>query len=112
MELIVELLVLMGLHLYSDLVLQPESISTAKHERKSVLVLHCLLYTVPFAVVFWNLPFIAVVFSSHFIIDLLSSNISHYFYGKGKLRRCADVICIDQALHYAVLFIAYYYFAR
>jgi len=98
------------LHLFADIALQPEGMSTIKYKYRHVLVLHCLIYTIPFAIFFHNLPFLSAIFSSHFIIDLLSSKASHYFYKKVKLRRCADVICIDQALHYTVLFILYYLF--
>ena len=67
------------------------------------LVIHCLVYSIPF-IFFFGLDFAAVAFTSHLLIDFISSKITKYLWNKGERHWFFVVIGLDQALHLTVLF--------
>ena len=78
-------------HCIGDYVLQTDFLAKTKGTNLYHLFVHCVLYLVPFAIVFgvdWKL---GVLFVSHFIIDIL----------KAKYQKIRYVT--DQVLHYLIL---------
>jgi hypothetical protein len=76
-------------HLIGDYVLQIDYIANTKKTIPYHLVVHCLLYCVPFYLIFnlsWQL---AVIFISHLIVDYLKCHKKISYFA-------------DQLLHYAV----------
>lgn len=81
-------LLLVMCHCIGDYVLQNDFLAKTKGTNLYHLFVHCILYLVPFAVVFgvdWRL---LILFASHFIIDL----------SKAKQRNMNYIE--DQILHY------------
>ena len=81
-------------HLLGDYVLQIDFISKTKADNNYHLLVHCLLYTLPFYIITgldWRL---IVLFIIHIIID--------YRKCKGKIDYVADQIC-----HYCVIIMVY-----
>lgn len=78
-------------HCIGDYVLQIDFLAKTKGTNLYHLFVHCVLYLVPFAIVFgvdWKL---GVLFVSHFIIDILKAKYQ-------KIRYATD-----QVLHYLIL---------
>lgn len=78
-------------HCIGDYVLQTDFLAKTKGSNLYHLFVHCVLYLVPFAIVFgvdWKL---GILFVSHFIIDIL----------KAKYQKIRYVT--DQVLHYLIL---------
>lgn len=78
-------------HCIGDYVLQTDFLAKTKGTNLYHLFVHCVLYLVPFAIIFgvdWKL---GVLFISHFIIDIL----------KAKYQKIRYVT--DQVLHYLIL---------
>lgn len=77
-------------HLIGDYVLQTNFLATTKGENWYHLIVHCILYTVPFCVVFgigWQF---AVLLGTHIVIDTLKARLKKISYFQ------------DQALHYLI----------
>lgn len=82
--------ILVFCHLIGDYVLQSDYIARTKGENWYHMIVHCVLYTVPFFVRFgfaWQLP---ILFVTHVVIDSLKARY-------GKLGYVGD-----QLLHYLV----------
>ncbi len=78
-------------HLFGDYVLQDDYIAAGKRSNGYIMLVHCLLYTLPFYVVFgygWRLWFLL---GTHFAIDTLKARLKLISY------------TADQILHYLVL---------
>ena len=84
------ILVLIGCHLIGDYVLQIDFIAKSKGTNFYHLLVHCLLYCVPFYVMFGAVWQLAVVFITHIVIDLL------------KARYKLIPYWLDQVLHYVI----------
>lgn len=84
-------LLLVMCHCIGDYVLQSDFLAKTKGTNLYHLFVHCVLYLVPFSIVFgvdWKL---GILFVSHFIIDIL----------KAKYQKIIYVT--DQILHYLIL---------
>lgn len=86
-ELIIKLVMC---HMLGDYVLQSDYIAKTKGENLYHMIVHCVLYVIPFYFVLggWKL---ALLFVSHIIIDLLKARWHKINYAT------------DQCLHYAVI---------
>lgn len=84
------ILVVIGCHLIGDYVLQIDFIAKSKGTNFYHLLVHCLLYCVPFYVMFGAVWQLAVVFITHIVIDLLKAKYKLIPYW------------LDQVLHYVV----------
>lgn len=85
------LVLLMCCHLIGDYVLQSDFLASTKGKNWYHLIVHCVLYCVPFAVVFgwgWH---IAMLFATHVIVDALKARYGVLSYTG------------DQAFHYIIL---------
>lgn len=82
-------------HLIGDYVLQIDFIAKTKGENWYHLLVHCLLYILPFRIVYgvdWRLVILLV---SHIVIDALKARYKKITYVQ------------DQVLHYATAFLLY-----
>lgn len=84
-------------HLVGDYVLQNDYIAKTKGENWYHLLAHCLLYVLPFRIVYgsdWRLMLLLI---THIIIDALKA-------------RYKKITCTqDQIAHYAIAFLLYTY---
>lgn len=82
-------------HLVGDYVLQTDFIANSKGKNRYHMFVHCMLYILPYYIVFglsWN---IVVLFISHIIIDNMKARYKVISYST------------DQILHYIVGFVLY-----
>lgn len=87
------LFILVVCHLIGDYCLQSDFVAKTKGQNWYHLCVHCILYTVPFYVVFgWDLRLV-VIFISHVIVDALKARYHKISYP------------VDQIIHYAVMFV-------
>jgi hypothetical protein len=90
MTILQKLILLIMCHLVGDYVLQSNFIASTKGKNWYHLFVHCVLYTVPFLIVFgwtWQL---LIIFLTHIIIDPL------------KARYYKITYVQDQILHYVI----------
>lgn len=90
MNILQKLILLIMCHLVGDYVLQSNFIASTKGKNWYHLFVHCVLYTVPFLIVFgwtWQL---LIIFLTHMIIDPL------------KARYYKITYVQDQILHYVI----------
>lgn len=90
MTILQKLILLIMCHLVGDYVLQSNFIASTKGKNWYHLFVHCVLYTVPFLIVFgwtWQLM---IIFLTHMIIDPL------------KARYYKITYVQDQILHYVI----------
>ena len=88
------LLKILFCHLVGDYVLQSEYLPTGKVHDMYLLLVHCVLYCLPFYLVYGFARHLAILLIMHIIIDLLKC--------MGKI----DIVK-DQALHYALAILLY-----
>lgn len=82
-------------HLVGDYVLQIDFIAKTKDENWYHLFVHCLLYVLPFRIVYgvdWRL---VVLFVTHIIVDALKARYKNITYTQ------------DQIMHYIIAFLLY-----
>jgi len=95
MELLNKILLLVTCHMLGDYFLQNDFIASTKGKNWYHLIVHCVLYIVPFAIVFgldWR---IYALLTSHLIIDPLKARYSKITYAQ------------DQYLHYFIIYMIY-----
>ena len=83
-------------HLVGDFVLQSDFIAKTKGENWYHLFVHCMLYSLPFYIVFgacWQIPMIVV---SHFIIDAAKARYNQISY------------VADQCFHFNILWLIFW----
>lgn len=85
-----KILVLIFCHLVGDFVLQSDYIAKTKGENWYHLIVHCILYTLPFYLAFGFVWQFYVLLVSHFVIDSLKARF-------GKINYVQD-----QTMHYCV----------
>lgn len=83
-----KILILIMCHLIGDYVLQTRFIAESKGQNWYHLLIHCILYIVPFYLCFGLTWQLAIVFAAHIIIDPMKAR-----YGKISYFQ-------DQVLHY------------
>ena len=95
MEYLVLLYKIIACHVVGDYALQTAFLAKNKGRDWYALVVHCLLYSVPFAVIFgidWRL---AVLVGTHLVVDAL------------KARYQKIDLAADQILHYLIAAVLY-----
>lgn len=78
-------------HLFGDYVLQGDFIANTKGANPYHMFVHCMLYCLPFLIVFGFTLELTIVYASHWIIDNL----------KARHRKISYMQ--DQILHYLIL---------
>lgn len=95
------LLILIFCHLVGDYVLQSNFLATTKGENWYHLFVHCVLYCLPFFIIFgmtWQLIYI---FITHLIVDFSSSPLIDSMKARyNKISYLTDQIC-----HYIVMLV-------
>lgn len=84
-------------HLIGDYVLQTDFIAKTKGENLYHLIVHCILYTVPFIFVGVDIHLLCFIFATHLSIDYLKANMHVIDYK------------VDQVSHYVALIIVAIY---
>lgn len=82
-------------HMVGDYALQNDFIAQSKGSNWYHLIVHCILYCLPFYIVFGNEYHLEIVFFMHIIIDALKARYKTINYVE------------DQFLHFAILLIIY-----
>jgi len=80
-------------HLLGDYFLQSDFLAKTKGDNPYHMFVHCMLYCLPFFMVFGFTWILAITFVSHFIVDTLKAKYNKINYVQ------------DQVLHYLVLLI-------
>jgi len=92
-------------HLVGDYVLQVDFIAKTKGTNFYHLLVHCVLYCLPFFIFFGIKPWGIILFLSHVIVDEWKANPK---IPKGKITPKWQYI-IDQVCHYLILILLYYF---
>lgn len=82
-------------HLVGDYVLQTDFIAKSKKENFYHMTVHCMLYVLPFYVVFGFTWKLIVLFFSHMVIDIM------------KVKYRVIEYMMDQILHYIIALMLY-----
>ena len=82
-------------HLVGDYVLQIDFIAKTKGENWYHLLVHCILYVLPFRIVYGMDYRLAILFATHIVIDALKARYKRITYTQ------------DQILHYAIALALY-----
>ena len=88
---------LLGCHFIGDYILQTDFIAKTKGENWWHLIVPCVLYSIPFSIVFGTDYKIIIIICSHIIIDSL------------KARYKVINYMMDQILHCLIMYIVYIY---
>ena len=76
------ILLIIWIHFISDFLLQTDFIAINKSKNINVLMLHCLIYSIPFLIFGVEYAFINGIL--HFIVDFITSKLTTYLWGKKK----------------------------
>jgi hypothetical protein len=89
-------------HYVGDFIFQPRFIGDNKSKKPEIMALHCLLYALPFWLLFG--PEVALATGAlHFPVDMLSSQITRMLYKEKQYYGFFSIIGLDQLMHYVVL---------
>jgi len=101
------LFTIVWLHFIADFVLQPSKIALNKWNSLRWLGLHCTIYTIPF--LYFGLRFALITGGAHFIVDFISSKITHKLWEEKKVHLFFVTIGWDQAIHFSCLILTLRY---
>lgn len=101
------MVIIIWLHFIADFILQWDSISTTKWNSLKSLGTHCTIYGIPF--LYFGLNFALVTVGAHFIVDFISSKLTHHYRVKEQYHWFFVVIGWDQAIHMSILILTWKY---
>lgn len=84
-------------HMIGDYVLQSDFIARTKGENWYHLFVHCVLYSIPFAVVFGLTWHIGVIFVTHIVIDSLKARYKKISYFGDQFSHYIVLLCMNLA---------------
>ena len=90
---IITLIKLIMCHVFGDYFLQTDYLAKNKGTDKYILIMHCILYCVPFVVIFGITWHLAILFGLHIIFDYL------------KATNKKTTLLVDQIVHYVTVLI-------
>ena len=102
-----DIILIIWLHTIGDFIFQMRFMAKNKSTNNLVLAIHCVTYTIPFFIISWQFALINGIL--HFPIDYISSRLTTYYYKKEKESMFFNIIGIDQAIHFTILFLTYSY---
>lgn len=95
------IILIIWLHFVGDFILQLDKMALSKSNSNSWLLLHCLIYSIPFLI--FGIEYALLVGGSHFIVDFVTSKISKYYWLIKNQHMFFVIIGLDQAIHVTVL---------
>lgn len=95
------LLELIWIHFVADFVLQSDTMAKNKSSSNKWLLLHCIVYTIPFLWFGWKFALINGV--AHFATDWITSRCTAALWKKGERHWFFVLIGLDQAIHLTIL---------
>lgn len=122
--------IIICIHWIADFVFQAEKWAIGKSKDSILLFKHTLTYTAVWlvALIIWGFfqtftfeqvyAFLLITFGTHTVTDYFTSRINSNLYKKGKFGSPIpnfgffSMIGLDQVLHYAQLFLTYYYITK
>lgn len=114
------------IHWFADFVMQTHWQATNKSTNNKALLYHTLTYTfIWYCIgVFYPLThldtyhewaltkFVIITFVAHTLTDYFTSRLNSYLYKKGDIHNFFVSVGFDQVLHYAQLFLSYYFLTK
>ncbi len=94
-------------HFLSDFILQSNKIAINKGKNIKYLIIHCIIYSIPFFIFGWKFAIINGIL--HFIIDYVTSKITTHLWLINQRHWFFVTIGFDQALHLTFLFLSMKY---
>ena len=119
-----EILGILLIHWFADFVLQTDKQAKGKSKNWDDLVSHTINYSLIWQVFgitycwYFDLPmyytgiFVIITFICHTITDYFTSRLNNKLWEKGKVHNFFVSVGFDQWLHYAQLFITYWYLTK
>jgi len=98
-------LLLVWLHFIADFVFQSDYMAQNKSKSNQVLLLHVLVYSLPFYIIGWE--FALLNGAMHFVVDYITSRITSRLWAKKEVHWFFVVVGLDQAIHMTCLFVSY-----
>ena len=100
-----ELFTLIWMHFLADFVLQSDKMAINKSKEKKWLLIHCVIYGLPFLFFGWRFSLLCV--TSHFVVDFVTSRITSKLWQLEKRYWFFVTIGFDQAIHLTLLGVFY-----
>jgi len=98
-------------HFIADFVLQPREMAKNKSKHFGYLMAHCLIYSATFWV-YLDIKLIGIMFSSHLVIDYMSSKVTAGLWKDKDIYGCFTIIGLDQFLHSMVIIYVWYFIVK
>lgn len=98
-----EILILIWIHFIADFLFQSDEMALNKSINIFWLTFHGLVYGLPFIFFGWKFTILTSLF--HIAIDLITSQLTSYFYKKEKRHWFFVIIGFDQAIHITCLIV-------
>ena len=95
-------------HFIADFVLQPREMAKNKSKHFGYLMAHCLIYSATFWV-YLDIKLIGIMFSSHLVIDFISSRVTARLWKEKDIHGFFTIIGLDQFLHTMVIVYVWYF---
>lgn len=99
------LVILIWMHFIADFVFQSNKVAIAKSKCNKTLLLHVIIYSVPF--IWFGGLFALINGIAHFITDYFTSRATSWLYQKEERHWFFVVVGFDQAIHLTTLFVTY-----
>lgn len=101
------ILIILGIHFISDFILQPDWVAQNKSKNWRVLLLHIIVYSIPFLIFGWKYALINM--GLHGVTDAITSRITSYLWKQEKRHWFFVVIGLDQYIHSVCLILTAQY---
>jgi hypothetical protein len=100
-----DIILIIWAHAIGDFIFQTRTIAQNKSSHHWALGAHCTLYMIPLFVISWQFALVNCIL--HYPVDFVSSQLTSYYHKKENENMFFNVIGIDQAVHFTILFLTY-----